>query len=93
MRFLSKAPCVIGILAVVALTASVADARSVNAKRVAGARDSVSATSFGGARDSVSGPSGGISGPAGSIHYDPDGVPYPTGHGGLGASPDFQLER
>jgi hypothetical protein len=40
---LAKASCVIGILAAVALTASVADARSVDTKRLGAARASVPA--------------------------------------------------
>jgi hypothetical protein len=43
MRALSKASRVIGILAAVALTASAADARSVNTQRFDGAHASVSA--------------------------------------------------
>ena len=43
MRVLSKAPCLIGILAAVALTASVADARSSNTTRFGGAHDSLTA--------------------------------------------------
>ena len=73
MRALSKVSSVIAVLATVALTASAADARSVNASR------------FGGAHNSVSTPGGG------SIPYNADGVPYPTGHGSRNSSPDFQL--
>ena len=43
MRVLSKAPCLIGILAAVALTASVADARSSNTTHFGGAHDSLTA--------------------------------------------------
>ncbi len=76
MRVLAKPPYVAGILAAIILTASAADARSVNTARLGGAYASVSAPSA-----------------SGSIPYDAGGNPYPTGHGGLGASPDFQLVR
>jgi hypothetical protein len=75
MRFLSKAPLVVGIVAVVLFAASAANARPVSAKRFAGAYASVT------------------SGPNWGTPYSPAGVAYPTGHGGLTASPDFQLER
>ena len=76
MRVLSKAACLIGILAAVAFTASAADDRSRNATR------------FGGAHASVPSPPS-----PGSVPYDAEGNPFPTGHGGTGASPDFQLMR
>ena len=41
---------------------------------------------FGGAQDSVATPHAG-----GSIPYDAEGAPYPLGHGGKSASPDFQI--
>ena len=47
MRALSKALPVIAIVAAVALTASAADARSVNTARFAGAHNSVSTTAPG----------------------------------------------
>ena len=75
MRALSKAVPAIAILAAVALTASAADARSVNTARFGGAHNSVS-TSM-----------------PGSIPYNAGGAPFPTGHGGTSASPDFQLMR
>ncbi len=76
MRAIAKGSCLIGLLAAVVLTASVADARHVNTKR------------FGGAHASVSDEHG-----PGSIPYDAEGKPFPTGHGGTSASPDFQLMR
>ena len=83
MRVLSKAACLIGILAAVALTASVADARTVNVKR------------FGGAHASVPAPytPGFVPVPHGnsSVPYAPDVAPYPNGHGGKTSSPDFQI--
>ncbi len=42
----------------------------------------------------IAGAHGSVSAPgAGSIVYDPNGAPYPTGHGGTSSSPDFQLVR
>lgn len=76
MRALSKASSVIAILATVALTASASDARSVNTQR------------FGGAQASVSAPA---SHAAGSVAYDAEGNPFPSGHGGTSNSVDFQL--
>jgi hypothetical protein len=75
MRALSKVSSVIAVLAAVALTASAADARSVNTERLAGAHNSVSTSA------------------PGSIQYNAGGAPFPTGHGGTTASPDFQLMR
>jgi len=74
MRIPSKLFSVVGLLVVAALAASVADARSLSAKRLRGAHASVSDPRWG-------------------IPYDPDGPAYPTRHGGLTASPDFQLQR
>ena len=76
MRSLSKASYVTGILAVVTLTTSAAEARSVDTKRIGGAHASVSAPPV-----------------PGSVPYDAEGNPFPTGHGGTSASPDFQLMR
>jgi hypothetical protein len=48
---------------------------------------SINTTHFGGAHASVPSPQ------PGSIPYDAEGNPFPTGHGGTSASPDFQLIR
>jgi len=76
----SKALCMIGIVAMVALAAAAADAR-------------VNTTRSGGAYNSATTPPAPKHGGAGSITYDADGDPFPTGHGGGGSSPDFQLVR
>jgi len=75
MRVLSKAPYVIGIIWAVALTASVADARTVKTQRLGGAHASVPAPRVVG----------------GGTAYDAGGSPYPSGHGASYSSPDFQL--
>jgi hypothetical protein len=86
MRVPSKATCTIGMLVVLAMTASAADARHLDTTRFRGAHDSVSAS-----HDSVSTPSA----PSipGGISYGAESVPYPTGHGGNSSSPDFQLVK
>lgn len=86
MRLLSKATCGVGIVAVFALTASITEARSVKATRLDNAYNRV--TDPGGTSSNRDSNPGGT-----SVPYDPGGVPYPTGHGGLSASPDFQLHR
>jgi hypothetical protein len=48
---------------------------------------SVDVSRFAGAHASVS------SAAPGSVVYNPSGAPFPTGHGGTSASPDFQLMR
>jgi hypothetical protein len=79
MRVISKASfALIGILATIALTTSVVDARTINAKR------------FGGARASVPAPSPAPHGSS-SVPYGPETAAYPSGHGGKTGSPDFQL--
>ena len=75
MRVLSKAAYMIGIISAVALTASVADARTVKAKRFSDAHASVPAPRAVG----------------GGTPYDAGGSPYPSGHGAAYSSPDFQL--
>lgn len=78
MRAFSKTLSVIATVAAVALTASAADARSANTNRLGGAYNSVTTPST----------------PApGSITYDAEGSPFPTGHGGTSGSSDFQLMR
>lgn len=77
MRALSKAPYVLGILATVSLTASAADARSVDTKLIAGAHASVAAPL---AYGSVPYDAGGVAFPSGH-------------GGTSGGSPDFQLMR
>jgi hypothetical protein len=87
MRVAAKASCAIGILAAVALTTSVADARAANAKRFGGAHASVPAaypTSLPGVFVPV--PHGNS-----SVPYAPENAPYPSGHGGRTGSPDFQI--
>ena len=83
MRVAAKASCAIGILAAVALTASAADARTVNVKR------------FGGAHASVPAPYSPVFVPVphgnSSVPYAPENAPYPNGHGGKTSSPDFQI--
>jgi len=87
MRVIAKATfALIGIIAAVALTASVADARTVNAKRFGGTRASIPA----GARASVPAPYPVPHGSS-SIPYAPENAPYPSGHGGRTGSPDFQI--
>jgi hypothetical protein len=49
---------------------------------------SITTTHFSGAYASVPSPQA-----PGSIPYDAGGNPFPTGHGGTAASPDFQLMR
>jgi hypothetical protein len=66
---------------VIAILAAVAQQASAADGR------SVNAARFAGARASVATPA------PGSVHYNADGVPFPTGHGGTSASPDFQLMR
>ena len=68
------------VSAVIAVLATVALTASAADAR------SVNAARFGGAHNSVSTPHGG-----GSVPYNADGVPYPTGHGSKNGSPDFQL--
>jgi hypothetical protein len=53
---------------------------------VADARSAKTAR-FGNAQNSVSTPA------LGSIPYDAEGSPFPSGHGGTTNSPDFQLVR
>jgi hypothetical protein len=67
------------VSSVIAVLATVAlSASAADARSVNPAR-------FGGAHNSVSTPR------AGSVPYNADGVPYPSGHGGRNGSPDFQL--
>src|SRR5262249_55881024 len=68
---------VIAVLATVALAASVADARSLNTAKIAGAHASVGAATTA----------------PGSMSYDAGGAPFPTGHGGTTHPPDFPLAR
>jgi hypothetical protein len=75
MRAFSKTFSAIAILATVALTASAADARSVNTNRLGGAYNSVATPA------------------PGSVTYDAEGSPFPSGHGGTSGSSDFQLMR
>jgi hypothetical protein len=65
------------------LTASAADARTVNAKRYGGAHASVPAPDT---PDFVPVPHG-----SSSVPYAPAVAPYPNGHGGRTGSPDFQI--
>jgi hypothetical protein len=81
MRVAANASCVIGILAAVALTTSVAEARTV--KHFGGAHASVPAPY---APDFVPVPHAGS-----SVPYAPAVAPYPNGHGGRTGSPDFQI--
>ena len=84
MRVVANASCAIGILAAVALTTSVVDARPVNVKRFGVAHASVPAPHPTGAPAAV--PHGNS-----SVPYAPDSAPYPNGHGGKTSSPDFQI--
>ena len=68
-------------LPVIAILATIAQQASAADGR------SVNPARFAGAHNSVATPA------AGSIHYNAGGVPFPTGHGGTSASPDFQLMR
>jgi hypothetical protein len=77
MRLPSKTTCTIGMLVALALTASAADARRLDTTRFGSARDSVST------RSAPSTPGG--------VSYGAEIAPYPTGHGGNGSSPDFQM--
>lgn len=82
MRLPSKTTCTIGMLVALALTASAADA---HARRH-------DPTRFGGARASVYPPfAPGGGGTPGGVSYGAEIAPFPTGHGGNSASPDFQM--
>jgi hypothetical protein len=87
MRVIAKAPLALIGLAAVALTTSVVDARTINAKRFGHARASVPAAypvPYG--SSSIPVPHG-----SSSVPYAPDTAPYPSGHGGKTSSPDFQI--
>jgi hypothetical protein len=78
MRIIARSSFALGLAAAIALIASsAADARHLHTTRFGGARNSVSA------RSAPSTPGG--------VSYGAEIAPFPTGHGGNSASPDFQM--